>query len=426
MTAALDLHPDAGHPAVAAAFEVHGVLDGLLAGGAPGEPLSESEYATAVTEWDRAIARIEAVKLKLVAAADKARVAEASGLSGTDAWLSQRTRSGRAKAGRDLRLAGALDGAHAATAAALGAGEISSDHAAVIVHAAGRLPEGLSEAERATVESALVAKARSLDPGQLRRAARRALEAVEPDTEVVDAHQGAQLREEEASAYDRVRLTLYDSDDGTTSGHFTVPTAAGSILRKIIERMTAPRRGRLGASAAQVGPASDRLDWAARAGQAFVELLEHLPTDHLHSRTSVTVVATIDQGKLRRDLGAAALDTGVDISAGDLRRLACGAQILPAVLDGASRVLDLGRGQRLFNRSQDIAVGTNHETCAADGCERPVAWCDLHHRKAWAAGGRTDLREAVPLCGFHHRRIHDHRYRHRYRSDGSITFHART
>ena len=71
--------------------------------------LSGAEYATAVTEWDRAVARIEAVKLKLVAAADKARVAEASGLSGTDAWLSRRTRSGRAKAGRDLRLAGALD-----------------------------------------------------------------------------------------------------------------------------------------------------------------------------------------------------------------------------------------------------------------------------------------------------------------------------
>ena len=31
MTAALDLHPDAGHPAVAAALEVHALLDELLA-----------------------------------------------------------------------------------------------------------------------------------------------------------------------------------------------------------------------------------------------------------------------------------------------------------------------------------------------------------------------------------------------------------
>ena len=371
MTAALDLHPDAGHAAVAGALEVHALLDELLAGEALGRALSGPEYATAVTEWDRAVARIEAVKLKLVAAADKARVAEQSGLSGTDAWLSQRTRSGRVKAGRDLRLAGALDGDHDATATALGAGDISTEHAAVIVQAAGRLPEGLSATQRATVEAGLVAKARRLDPSQLRRAARRAIEAIESDPEIVDAHQGALLREEEASAYDRVRLTLHDNADGTTTGHFTVPHAAGSMLRKIIERMTAPRRGRLGASTAQAGAASDRLDWAARAGQAFVELLEHLPTDHLHSRTSVTVVATIDQDKLRRDLGAAALDTGVDISAGDLRRLACGAQILPAVLDGASRVLDLGRGQRLFNRSQDIAVSINHATCAARRLRTP-------------------------------------------------------
>jgi hypothetical protein len=330
------------------------------------------------------------------------------------------------QAGRVLRLAGALDQGHDATATALGAGEISSAHAAVIVHAVGQLPQRLTNAQRATVEEDLVAQAGRLDPSQLRRAARRSLEEVEPDPEVVDAHHGDLLAQEEASAYDRSRLTLHDNDDGTISGHFTVPTAAGSILRKIIEQMTAPRRGRLGASTAQVGPAADRLDWAARAGQAFVELLEHLPTDRLHSRTSVTVVATIDHDKLRRQLGAAALDTGADISAGDLRRLACNAQILPAVLDGASRVLDLGRGQRLFNRSQDIAVTLNHQTCAADGCEHPLAWCDLHHRKAWASGGRTDLRDAVPLCGFHHRRIHDHRYRHVYRSDGSITFQQRT
>ena len=97
----------------------------------------------------------------------------------------------------------------------------------MIVHAAGRSPSGLSAIQRATVEADLVAKARSLDPGQLRRAARRALEAVEPDPEVVDAHQGELLREEEASAYDRARLTLHDNDDGTISGHFTVPPPLG-------------------------------------------------------------------------------------------------------------------------------------------------------------------------------------------------------
>ena len=42
------------------------------------------------------------------------------------------------------------------------------------------------------------------------------------------------------------------------------------------------------------------------------------------------------------------LTTAVQAS-GEVRRLACTAQILPAVLDGDSEVLDLGRTRRLFS-----------------------------------------------------------------------------
>jgi len=39
--------------------------------------------------------------------------------------------------------------------------------------------------------------------------------------------------------------------------------------------------------------------------------------------------------------------------------------------------------------------------------ERPFAWCELHRRRPWSRQGRTDLADAVPLCHFHHRRVHD-------------------
>jgi hypothetical protein len=48
-----------------------------------------------------------------------------------------------------------------------------------------------------------------------------------------------------------------------------------------------------------------------------------------------------------------------------------------------------------------------YETCAAEGCARPFAWCDIHHVHPWAHGGPTDLDNALPLCGSHHRRAHD-------------------
>ena len=266
----------------------------------------------------------------------------------------------------------------------------------MIAAAASRLPPSLSAADRGRVEQDLVAKATRLDPVRLRRAARRALEVVEHDAAVVDAHEDAALREEESAAQDKTRLTLHDNHDGTVTGHFTIPTLAGAILRKTLQQLTSPRRR---------GPGTDP-DWAHRQGEAFVDLLEHLPTDHLHGKVAATVVVTLDHDKLTAQIGAAGLDTGDQISASQARRLACNAGLLPAVLDGTSQVLDLGRTQRLFTEAQRTALATRHTTCAAEGCDRPYAWCELHHRHPWSQGGTTNLRDAIPLCGYHHRRIH--------------------
>jgi len=174
-------------------------------------------------------------------------------------------------------------------------------------------------------------------------------------------------------------------------------------------------------------PRTDRsFDWRHRRGIAFVELLEHLPTDHLHPKSAATVVVTIDHTVLAGAMKAAHLDTDQALSAGEARRLACNAGILPAVLGTKSVALDLGRTSRLFSESQRVAKGLEHTTCAASGCERPYAWCELHHRRPWSRGGRTDLADAVPLCSQHHQWIHDTGYNHQTMPDGSIRFSRRT
>lgn len=237
MTALLDLHPDPGHPGAVVAG-VHDALDGL-----GGVELDPGEYAAVVTDVDRAVRRLEALKLRLVAAAERADVPRQSGARSSGAWLATQTRSGSASAARDARLAGDLDERLGATQAALGSGEISTAHASVIAHATSRLPRRLSREQRQQVEQSLVDRAQRLDPVQLRRVARRALEAVEQDRSVVDAHEDQQLVDEEQAALAQARLTLHDHGDGTTSGHFRVPTLAASILRKVLDAMTAPRRG---------------------------------------------------------------------------------------------------------------------------------------------------------------------------------------
>ena len=79
MTAVLDLHPDTGHPAVAGVRAIHDLLDSMDTTTA----LSSGEYAALVADCDRAVTRLQALKLRLLAAADKAEVALDAGLSGT-------------------------------------------------------------------------------------------------------------------------------------------------------------------------------------------------------------------------------------------------------------------------------------------------------------------------------------------------------
>ncbi|GAB3106508.1 hypothetical protein GCM10027055_00910 [Janibacter alkaliphilus] len=189
-----------------------------------------------------------------------------------------------------------------------------------------------------------------------------------------------------------------------------------------------------------------RLARMRRQGQDLATLLTHLPTDHLHEKTAATLVVTTRLHDLQK--GAAgtgqsgpstpqrgatgsgspgaessvpnlqapgsngtrsggprvgASDTGHPVSAGQLRQLACAAGIIPAVLGTDGQPLDLGRQTRFFTSTQRAALATRYDTCAIGGCDVPFAWSEIHHLAAWRSGGRTDLDNAVPLCGHHHR-----------------------
>ena len=95
MAALLDLHPDSTHRVLSGVAEVHALLDRMHAGAA--QVLVAGEHAMAVAELDRATRRIEALKLKLVAAADSAGVAADAGFTGADAWLAKTTTVSRAR-----------------------------------------------------------------------------------------------------------------------------------------------------------------------------------------------------------------------------------------------------------------------------------------------------------------------------------------
>lgn len=94
------------------------------------------------------------------------------------------------------------------------------------------------------------------------------------------------------------------------------------------------------------------------------------------------------------------------------RRLACDANIIPMVLGGEAQPLDVGRAKRHATPAQRTALRSMHRTCAVGECEREFDDCEVHHLAEWDQHhGPTDLENLLPLCGYHHHRVHEGRWR---------------
>lgn len=412
-----------GHPLTACLS----VLEEAVDEACTGNPvfLTTDEKQEALLRLTTLRDRIDGLALTVLAVAED--VAAEHGARSPADWLAGQTRSDYGPVARSARLGEALSGRWCQVGDALTQGRLSTAHADAIVTALGALPTSADPVVLAKAESFLVDAASQHTPRQLRILGRRVLELVAPDT--FDDHERRVLEAEEARARRRSFLLLRPNHDGTTDLRGRLPDAVAGRLTTYLEAFTSPRQ----ASFHQDGsdptpPAERRRPYAERLGAAFTTLLERLPSQLLpqHGGTATTVLVTIDLTQLRDDLGAGQLATGGRISAGEARRLACTAHILPAVLGGASQVLDLGRSSRLFSPAQRQAMMLRDRHCRAEGCTIPAAWTEAHHLGTpWSRGGRTDLADGALLCSHHHHRAHDPAYRHDLLADGQLRFRRR-
>jgi hypothetical protein len=406
------------HPLLAVVRVVEEVLDETSLA----DPmfLSTGQKRELLVGLTRVVDRLQARRAAVLAVAEDVAVEEAARSAG--AWLAAETNTSPREVAAVERIGAALGRRWTRTAEAAAAGLVSWEQAGVLVRALEALPADLDADLVAKAEAHLVAEAGQFGPRELARLGRRVLEVVAPD--VADAEEARALAEEERRARAVTRLSFRPRGDGTTELHARLPEQVASRLRVYLDAFTSPRR----TGVAPLGDV-DLLPLPRRRGEAFCTLLEQVQADRLpvHGGTATSVMVTIDLQALRTELGLGETSTGELVTAGEARRLACTANLLPVVLGGAGEILDLGRAKRLFSPAQRKAMAIRDRRCRAEGCDIPAAWCEAHHaQRPWATGGRTDLAHGILLCSFHHHRAHDHRWDPSRLPNGDVRYTRRT
>ena len=252
-----------------------------------------------------------------------------------------------------------------------------------------------------------MAKAQKHSVEDLRRAAKRSVDVIDRDW--ADRQEAGILDTEEKRAHRQSEFSMSPADtDGMVDGTFVIPAFEADILRSALESHTSPRH-----DCHNQPPDDGVVDEAPthrhKLGRAFTAILGHLPTESFgnHGGVAAILVVTTDYATLKGDVERSGSDShGTRVSPETIRRLACGAGILPMVLGGDGKVLDVGRQKRLFTVAQRMALAHRDGGCAFPGCDRPPGWTEAHHMRPWAVGGGTNLADGVLLCARHHRIIH--------------------
>jgi hypothetical protein len=250
-------------------------------------------------------------------------------------------------------------------------------------------------------------------PGQLRKAAGRIALILDGE--------GADRRRRQAER--QSHLSMAQTMDGVGTLRADVGAADFAILEKAVDAF-APR------------PHPDNPLWANLPGHRRLRGLvtacqialnaagEHGYRERGGAPVRVHLIAaesTVDPNVPASQAPPGRTEFGTVLSAAEIREMIAqhraGTTTIRLRADGTvvdrytadGQPLNWGRTRRLFTRAQRDIYLALYAGCAADGCDRPVAWSAVDHRTAWADGGRTDLANGLPLCDFHNLAKENHR-----------------
>ena len=387
--------------------------------------MTTKDAEQALVSLTRVKGQLDALLMRVLRQAEAVDAGMDTGATSTTSWWAHATRTTRAEAHRFARMAKALE-EHDEVAQGLASGELRTDQARVITDAVDDLPDTVEDWVPGAARQFLLGKAGEHDAKELRLLGRRLLEAVDPVA--ADAEEARRLEGEEKDAEAAASFSMNDDGHGKCHGRFTIPSRYAAMLMKDLKARVA-RECRKSTADEATGEQPRPTLTRHRLGRAFMDYIEARAASPAPKSGGVaaTVVVTMDLETLLGGIKGASLDTGGRISAGEARRMACSAGIIPVVLGGASVPLDVGRKRRFHTEAQRIAMGIRDGGCTAVGCDAPPGMTEAHHDEvSWGHGGGTSVEKGRLLCPAHHRRIHDLAFQHSLDKHGKVRFTRRT
>ncbi|MDO5533388.1 MAG: DUF222 domain-containing protein [Propionibacteriaceae bacterium] len=358
--------------------------------------------------------QVEALRAVLVGEADRAKAAEkVRGASiKTILAVSSKVTAGEAYAWVH---AGAEITAHPRVAEATLTGEVSVLQARAIDRVLRELPDSLSGDQRIEAESFLLDQAHLMDAKDLARQTPNVVSRVAPEIDAIE-DELVRLDLQRQHAW-KARSLVFSSDGyGSVLIRGQLPTVEGEAFQRLVEAHTLSDRRALEQAAdrtdATDAPRPGQRTFHQRTADGLIALVTSRDSaDNRAASARPSVVVTLSWDALSQQVEqAGVLGSGERISAGELRRLACDAEVVPVVLGATSEPLDVGREHRLVTPGIRRALETRDRGCSFPGCIVPPSGCEAHHIVPWWAGGSTVLRNLVLLCPHHHATVEPLRF----------------
>lgn len=373
-------------------------VDQLLA--EPGWQLSDDDLLLRIDQVRCAETRLAGARLRLIGEAEQRKVCEARGSSLDDHLVSLEPQA-RATARGTVALAGQLTGfPHVADAVC--AGRVSVAQARAITRSLTELAPDVDAGQVARAEQVMVEHARRFDAAALARIGNHLVDVLCPDP--VEDRLGRQLTRQEARAHKNRFLSWKYTGDGSVDFHGRLPVLAAETFICLVDAYTISAHS--SGLDRTLDPGAEPLTGGQRRADAWVAMTEALQAGR-HAPTVAgdrpRVIIALQYADLVAGIrGGSLLGSGQPIAPGTARRLACAGDILPAVLDGPSTVLDIGRAARLFSGALRTALLLRDGGCVFPGCDAPPSRCEGHHLVPWWAGGPTSLTNGILVCRHHH------------------------